>query len=166
MPLLKDGNTIKDIWVQVDDDTDVPATGGVIVSLERWLSQSETLRGRNAPIGVLLKSGQSPAQLLDALNDLDLVALDFPAYTDGRSYSAAKLLRQRYGFEGEIRAVGNVLRDQYAAMLRCGFDAFEVADDIDPAAWAASAKAMSNTYQHAVDGAQAIWAKRHGICAA
>tara|TARA_R110001599_G_scaffold85916_1_gene230613 strand:+ start:9478 stop:9975 length:498 start_codon:yes stop_codon:yes gene_type:complete len=165
MPLLKDGKIIEDIWVQVYDDADVPATGGAMVSLERWLSQSDTLRGRNAPVGVLLKSGQSPAQLLDALNDLDLVVLDFPAYTDGRSYSAAKLLRQRYGFDGEIRAVGNVLRDQYAAMLRCGFDAFEVADDIDPAAWAASAAAMSNGYQHAVDGAQAIWAKRHGISA-
>jgi uncharacterized protein (DUF934 family) len=124
------------------------------------------LRGRNAPVGVLLKSGQSPAQLLDALNDLDLLALEFPAYTDGRSYSAAKLLRQRYGFDGEIRAVGNVLQDQYAAMLRCGFDAFEVSGEIDPAAWARSATAMSNVYQHAVDDVQAIWAKRHGLSAA
>ena len=163
MPLLKDGNIIEDIWVHVDDDADVPATGGAIVSLERWLSQADILRGRNAPIGVLLQSGQSPAQLLDTLNDVDLVALDFPAYTDGRSYSAARLLRGRYGFDGEIRAVGNVLRDQYAAMLRCGFDAFEVAGDIDPAAWAKSATAMSHVYQHAVDGVQAVWAKRHGI---
>lgn len=166
MPLLKDGNLIEDVWVHVDDDADVPATGSAIVSLECWLSQSETLRGRNAPVGVLLKSGQSPAQLLDALNDLDLLALEFPAYTDGRSYSAAKLLRQRYGFDGEIRAVGNVLQDQYAAMLRCGFDAFEVSGEIDPAAWARSATAMSNVYQHAVDDVQAIWAKRHGLSAA
>ncbi len=165
MPLLKEGALIDDTWMHVDDETALPATGGVIVSLERWLADADSLRGRNTPVGVLLKSGQSPAQLLDGLDDLDLVALDFPAYTDGRSYSAARLLRQRYGFDGEIRAVGNVLRDQYAAMLRCGFDAFEVAENIELAAWATSAKAISNVYQHAADDAQAIWAKRHGIFA-
>ena len=88
--------------------------------------------------------------------------LTFPAFTDGRAFSQARLLRQRFGYKGEIRATGNVLRDQYAFMQRCGFDAFEVAEDTDLAGWGRSAQAMSRHYQTAADGVRAVWAKRHG----
>ncbi len=164
MPLLKDGKLIPDDWTIVEDDQAVNEAGAAIVTLERWLSEGETLSTRNQPIGVALRNDQSPSQLIDDLDAISLVQLDFPAYTDGRAYSAARLLRQRYGFKGEIRAVGNVLRDQYPLMLRCGFDAFVVSDGIDIEAWKTSRDVIKNAYQSAANNdEQPIWAKRHGI---
>lgn len=163
MPLLKDGMIVDDEWVRVDDDADITDELAVVVSLERWLSEADTLRGRNAPVAVAIGNHQSPLQIAEDLEAIDAVFLTFPAYTDGRAYSQARLLRQRYGYAGEIRATGNVLRDQYAFMQRCGFDAFEVADDADLAGWGKSSGAMSTAYQTAADGAQAIWAKRHDL---
>ncbi|WNJ98794.1 DUF934 domain-containing protein [Thalassospiraceae bacterium LMO-JJ14] len=163
MPLLKGGMIVADDWVRIDEDADIANETAVVVSLERWLSEADTLRGRNAPVAVAIGNHQSPSQIVEDLETIDAVFLTFPAYTDGRAYSQARLLRQRYGYKGEIRATGNVLRDQYAFMQRCGFDAFEVADDADPAGWDKSTDAMSASYQTAADGAQAIWAKRHGM---
>lgn len=162
MPLLKDGQIVTDEWVRVDDDADIADEVAVVVSLERWLDQADTLKQRNARVAVSLKNDQSAAQIVDDLEAIDAVFLTFPAYTDGRAYSQARLLRQRYGFKGEIRATGNVLRDQYAFMQRCGFDAFEIAEGVDLAGWGKSANAMSAAYQNAADGVQAVWARRHG----
>lgn len=162
MPLLKQGQIAADPWARIDDNAAIATETAVVVLLQRWLTEAETLRTRNAPVAVALSNDQSPAQIVDDLDAIDAVFLTFPAYTDGRAYSQARLLRQRYGFTGEIRATGNVLRDQYAFMLRCGFDAFEVADDADLAGWGKSAALMSASYQTAADGAKAIWAKRHG----
>ena len=161
MPLLKNGCLIDDAWVVVGDDEDIPAAGGAIVSLEVWQADRERLIGRNAPLGVALKNDQPVSALAEDLSQFALVSLAFPAYTDGRAYSQARRLRDRYGFAGEVRATGQVLRDQYPLMLRCGFDAFEVADGINLEKWQASVTAMHDVYQPAADGAQAIWAKRH-----
>lgn len=164
MPLLKGEAIVADPWTYVGDDADVPDAqslqGGVIVSAARWLIEKDTLRRRNAPVGVTLRNDRPINDIADHLDGLELVALVFPAFTDGRAYSAARLLRERYGFKGEIRATGNVLRDQYPLMRRCGFDAFEVVDGIDVAAWISSDRAVTAPYQPAADGVQAIWAKR------
>ncbi len=162
MPLLKDGQIVADDWVRVDDDADIADEVAVVVSLERWLDQADTLKQRNARVAVSLNNDQSVAQIVDDLDAIDAVFLTFPAYTDGRAYSQARLLRQRYGYKGEIRATGNVLRDQYAFMQRCGFDAFEIADGADLAGWGKSASAMSAAYQNAADSVQAVWSRRHG----
>ncbi|MBI2977394.1 MAG: DUF934 domain-containing protein, partial [Rhodospirillales bacterium] len=121
MPLLKEGAFVADPWVTVADGADIPADVPVIVSQERWLERAKELAGRNAPIGVRLKSHQSPETIAEDLHRFSLVALEFPHFKDGRAYSYARLLRERYGFKGEIRAVGNVLRDQHLFMIRCGF---------------------------------------------
>lgn len=165
MPLLKSSQIVTDTWVRVDDNADIAAATAVVVSLGRWLSDAETLRKRNAPVAVALTNDQSPSQIIDDLEAIDAVFLTFPVYTDGRAYSQARLLRQRYGYTGEIRATGNVLQDQYAFMQRCGFDAFEIADDADLAGWGKSAASVSAPYQTAADGVQAIWARRHGQAA-
>jgi uncharacterized protein (DUF934 family) len=86
------------------------------------------------------------------LDRLAAVALVFPSFRDGRAYSQARLLRERYGFEGELRATGQVLRDQFVFMLRAGFDAFEVKKDSDAAAFAATSKRYSVFYQPTGDG--------------
>jgi uncharacterized protein (DUF934 family) len=165
MPLLKEGQIVTDPWVRVEDDADISGETAVVVSLKRWLDEAETLKSRNAPVAVALSNDQSPSQLVDDFDSIDAVFLTFPAYTDGRAYSQARLLRQRYGFQGEIRATGNVLRDQYAFMQRCGFDAYDVAEGIDLAGWGRSAGAMSEVYQTATDDVQTIWAKRQGTAA-
>jgi len=162
MPLLKNGQIAADAWVRIDDDGDIADETAVVVSLQRWQAEAETLRKRNAPVAVALANDQSPDAIVQDLDVIDAVFLTFPAYTDGRAYSQARLLRQRHGYTGEIRATGNVLRDQYAFMQRCGFDAFEVADDVDLAGWGRSAQMMTESYQTAADGLQAVWAKRHG----
>src|SRR3546814_6954056 len=98
-------------------------------------SDLERLRGHNGRLGLRLKSDQSPAGIAEDLGHFQLVALEFPRFGDGRAYSYARLLRERSGFKGELRAVGNVLRDQFLFMLRCGFDAFEVANENAVDAW-------------------------------
>ncbi|MBX3507944.1 MAG: DUF934 domain-containing protein, partial [Parvibaculum sp.] len=108
MQLIKNGSFIEDQFVTVGDDEALPE-GAAIVSLERWQAERETLRARNAPVGVRLKSGQEPSVIAQDLDKLAVVALEFPAYRNGRAYSYARLLRERYGFKGEVRAVGNVL---------------------------------------------------------
>lgn len=165
MPLLKNNILVQDSWTVVADDAALPSDGGAIVGLDRWKAEGETLKGRNAPLGITLSSAESPALIAADLNAFQVVRLQFPAFTDGRAYSYARLLRERYGFKGEIRAAGNVLRDQYAHMLRCGFDAFEVAEGIDPADWAASRDKVGLAYQNATDGVRAVWARRHGKAA-
>lgn len=125
MPLIKDQQIVTDDWQHVEDGDALPATGGAIVSLARWQADAESLNGRNAPLGIRLKSEERAELIAADLDRFDVVALEFPAFKDGRAYSTARLLRERYRYTGEVRAVGDVLRDQLQFMLRCGFDAFE-----------------------------------------
>ncbi|MEK9662881.1 MAG: DUF934 domain-containing protein [Alphaproteobacteria bacterium] len=125
MPLIKDRTVVEDGWSHLADDEAVPAEGGVIVSLARWQAERDSLAGRNAPLGIRLKSDERPDAVAADLDRFDVVALEFPAFKDGRAYSSARLLRDRFRYSGELRACGDVLRDQLAFMARCGFDAFE-----------------------------------------
>ena len=159
MPLIKDGDLIDDPWLRVADDQDLP-DGPVIVSLERWQDAADDVVAHNGPLGVVLMSDQSPDLIADDLGRFDLVALDFPAFTDGRAYSYARLLRERLDFEGEVRAVGNVLRDQVAFMVRCGFNAFEMADTNAAEAFKQALAEVSVTYQPAGDARRPAMALR------
>ncbi|ESR22838.1 DUF934 domain-containing protein [Lutibaculum baratangense] len=116
----------EDRWQAVPDETALPGEGAVIVSSARLEEARET----NAlELGVALEPGEPVEDIAEHLSRLSLVSLPFPAFTDGRSYSAARLLRERYGFEGEIRARGDVLIDQIPLMLRCGFTSFLVSHE-------------------------------------
>lgn len=165
MPLLKNDALIEDTWTVVADGEDLPADGGAIVTLARWQAERGALEGRNAPLGITLTSAESPALIAGDLAAFQVIRLQFPAFTDGRAYSYARLLRERYGYTGEVRAAGNVLRDQYAHMRRCGFDAFEVGAGNDVSDWKASAEIVGLAYQNATDGVRAVWARRHGKAA-
>jgi uncharacterized protein (DUF934 family) len=151
MPLIKHGEIVEDPWMRLADDDAVPASGAVIVSLERWNAGQEALLARGEPLGVRLASHQPASELAPHLERLSLIALEFPTFRDGRAYSTARLLRERYGYIGELRAVGNVLRDQFLFMVRCGFDAFEAADQKEAAAWKKSMNEFSVWYQPAAD---------------
>jgi uncharacterized protein (DUF934 family) len=105
----------------------LPATGRVAVAKARFLTERAALFARDEPVGVVLESGESLDGVEDDVTRLGLVALRFPRYADGRNYSTARILRDRLGYRGELRATGDVLRDQIGFLLRAGFDALEIA---------------------------------------
>jgi uncharacterized protein (DUF934 family) len=130
--LIKDGAIVDDRWTllrQAASENDVPRTPA-IVPLELWLAARDRLRAR-ADIGVWLEPADDVDLLAADLPALPLIAVDFPQFTDGRGYSTARLLRERYAFAGELRAIGDVLRDQLYYMAQCGFNAFAVRADRD-----------------------------------
>ena len=129
--LIKDGRIVDDRWTLLREAAslaDVPADVAAIVPLALWRTERETLRARGE-IGVWLKPDDDPDLLADDLPALPLVAVDFPQFTDGRGYSTARLLREKQGFAGELRAIGDVLRDQLYYLRECGFNAFAVRAD-------------------------------------
>lgn len=162
MLITKAGETVADPWVLLEGEAAGGGDAPLMVTLEHWRSHREALMGHNGPLGLMLADDESPALVAEELERFALIALDFPAFKNGRAYSSARLLRQRYGFTGEIRAVGDVLRDQIAFMIRCGFDSFAVADDFPLEAWAEITGEMTHVYQSAADDRINIIDRRHG----
>ena len=152
MQLIKGGRIVADDFARLADDAPVPHREPVIVSAARFLAEAETFAQREAPTGVIWPNDRRVAELAPHLDRLALVALVFPIFRDGRAFSQARLIRERYGFRGELRATGQVLRDQFLFMLRAGFDAFEVTKDADAAAFAQAARRYSVFYQPTGDG--------------
>jgi uncharacterized protein (DUF934 family) len=150
MPLIREGVPACDPWTQAADEAALPQ-GPAVVSLARWQAERETLIARNEPLGIRLKSSEAPEAIAADVARFDLICLEFPKFQDGRAYSHARKLRQRHGFTGELRAVGNVLRDQFLFMQRCGFDAFEVKDAGAVRDWQRAMSEISVAYQPAAD---------------
>ena len=161
MPLIRATGVVDDPWLFVPDEEPLPDTGAVIVTLARWQANRDQLTARPTPLGLRLKSDQPPSLIAGDIERFDVIALEFPKFTNGRAYSSARLLRERYGFRGELRAVGNVLRDQLAFMRRCGFDSYEIPQQVDAAAWLASLGGISVVYQPATDERASVLALRH-----
>jgi len=152
MPLVKNGTIATDIFVHVPDGAELPDDGAVMVSAARFLEDPEALLRRAGKLGVIWPNNRDVDDLVPFLDRLAAVALVFPSFRDGRAYSQARLLRERHGYDGELRATGQVLRDQFVFMLRAGFDAFEVKKDSDAEAFGVSAKRYSVFYQPTGDG--------------
>ena len=152
MPLVKAGHIVKDRYVRVADDATVPDGIPVIVEANRFLADAPALTHRDGPIGVLWPNDRQVAELAPLLDHLSLVALVFPKFRDGRAYSQARLLRERHGFRGELRATGEVLRDQFLFLIRAGFDSLEVRKDADAAAFAEAVGRYSVFYQESANG--------------
>lgn len=127
MALWKNGAFESDAYVSIADEDSVP-DGAVIVSLKRFLADRETLLARNTPLGVTLQPADRLEQIVDDLPRLSLLALAFPKFADGRAFSLARLARERHGFAGELRAVGDILFDRIAYMQRCGFDTLDISN--------------------------------------
>jgi uncharacterized protein (DUF934 family) len=151
MPLVKGNSIVADDYVRVADEDAIP-DGTVLLPAARFLVDPEGLLKRNSKVGVIWPNNKNVAELKPYLDRLAVIALVFPNFRDGRAYSQARLLRERYGFAGELRATGQVLRDQFVFMLRAGFDAFEVKKDNDAAAFAKVAGRYSVFYQPTGDG--------------
>jgi uncharacterized protein (DUF934 family) len=156
MPTLiswADGRAVaaEDPFTDVADDSDIPP-GDVIVSLTRFQQEGERLLGEGRSLGVRVESTEAVEDLAYDLPGLAVVALVFPKFAQGQAYSSATLLRERYAFKGEVRAVGDVLREQARFMVRCGFDAFEPADGSTPDQWTKAVGRFRHVYQRAADG--------------
>jgi uncharacterized protein (DUF934 family) len=152
MPLIKDGRVVNDPWIPVADDAELPATGAIIVSLARWRAERQFLDRHDGPLGIRLASNELVSEIAGEADRFAVIALDFPSFRDGRAYSSARLLRQRWRYRGEIRATGNVLRDQFLFLHRCGFDALEVSKPVDADAWENAIDELTVCYQSAADG--------------
>ena len=160
MPLIKNGQVVPEDWGYVSDEAPLPSTGAVFVSLARWQAERDALRGRNQPVGVVLPNDADPKAIAEDLPHLSAIALVFPKYTDGRAYSQARLLRERYGFTGQLRATGNVLRDQLLFMQRSGFDAYEIARPDAAEVFRAALAEMTLFHQPTGDGRATILQQR------
>lgn len=144
---------IEDEWVLLrEHGTDIPVAGDIIVPAADWLAHSDRLATREGKVGVWFGPADDPGVLKDALDGIALIAIEFPKFTDGRGYSIAALLRRRYGWTGELRAFGDVLRDQLFYMARAGFSSFAVPEDKDAAATAEGLNVFSVSYQDSSDG--------------
>src|SRR5580700_4062042 len=152
MPLVKNGKILGDAFVHVADDAEIPGDGAILISSTRFLGDPETLSRRAGKTGVIWPNNRDVDDLVPYLDRLAVVGLVFPSFRDGRAYSQARLLRERYLYRGELRATGQVLRDQFVFMLRAGFDAFEVKKESDAAAFTSTAKHYSVFYQPTGDG--------------
>jgi uncharacterized protein (DUF934 family) len=152
MPLVKVGKIAGDAFVHVVDDAEIPADGAILIPAARFLADAEAVLRHPGKTGVIWPNNRDVDDLVPYLERLAMVALVFPTFRDGRAYTQARLLRERYGFRGELRATGQVLRDQFVFMLRAGFDAFEVKKDSDAEAFANTTKRYSVFYQPTGDG--------------
>lgn len=151
MLVNRNGAIIEDRWVSVGDDEAVPLAAPVIVSLRRWEAERHSLIARSIPLGVRLTSHEQAESIAADLRLLDLVAIEFPSIGDGRGYSNGRLLRERYGFQGELRAAGSLVRDVFPMLRRCGFDVIEARDEAEALAWHDAVGAIAVAYQPATD---------------
>ncbi len=125
--LIKDRTIVDDHFVVVTANEDSPLDlpdAPVLVKLPLWQAQRAALLAHPHAKGVQLAPDEFAETILDDLDKLDLVAIEFPAFADGRGYSTAHALRGRYGFKGELRAVGDVFKDTLFYQQRCGFNSF------------------------------------------
>ena len=164
--IIKHGQIVDDNWQVIklaegETPESAPLPGeNIIVPLTVWQARKKEILGHGAPFGVWLDSHEEPEALAADLPHVTLIAVNFPKFADGRGYSTARLLRERYEYQGELRAIGDVLQDQLFYMKRCGFDTFAVRADKDIQAALAGLNDFSETYQAAVDQPQPLFRRR------
>lgn len=134
--------------------------GAVLVPLAVWIARKPELLTRSTPVGVWLDAGDGPEAIADDLTALPVIGVNFPKFVDGRGYSTARLLRERYGYQGELRAIGDVLQDQLFLMARCGFDAFALRADKSIEQALDAFETFKAPYQAAVDQTQPLFRRR------
>lgn len=164
--LIKNNAVIDDAWQVLREIPEDGLPGGkIIVPLNYWLEHRDNLRARgasneNEKVGVWLASDQPPTPLADDLALLPVIAIDFPLFTDGRGFSYGRMLREHFKYKGEVRAIGQFIRDQLYYLSRCGFDAYAI-ETTDPEKALASLNDFSSSYSASID--QPLpWFRRNG----
>ncbi len=170
--IIKNREVVSDDWhlVRAAEDGTLPAVdallpGRVIVPFSWWKQHKNALTAahKKEPIGVWLAPDDEPAELVEDFDKLGLIAVDFPKFSDGRGFSIGRLLRERYHWTGELRAIGDVLRDQLLFHFRCGFDAYAVREDKDIHDALKAFGELPIRYQAAVDELQPLFRRRAAL---
>jgi uncharacterized protein (DUF934 family) len=162
MALIKDKRVVdNDPWIAVADDQPIPATGDVLISWQRFDRCDIEPETRDGRVGLRIAPEDDLLQVITHLPKVSLVAIDFPKFGDGRGYTKARLLRERYQYKGELRAVGEVLADQLFYMLRCGFDSFQLAAGKDTQAALRAFETFSVKYPAATDEPRPLYVRAH-----
>jgi uncharacterized protein (DUF934 family) len=169
MALIKDRKRASDNWrllesVEVGEDGALPAlpAGDLIVPIAVWARARAPLLAREGSVGVWFRGDDDPAAVANDVAHIGVIAVEFASFTDGRGYSIGRLLRQRYGWKGELRAIGDVQRDQIFYLMRCGFDAFALREDEDVDVALMAFEDFSERYQAAVDQPLPLFRRREG----
>ena len=165
MALIKDRKVTRDSWRLLEAGADgalpsIPGTGDVIVPLAVWRLFRDELIARSGRLGISLAGSDEPADIASDLQHLELIAVKFASFTDGRGYSIARLLRERHAWRGELRAIGDIQRDQLYYLSRCGFDAFDLRDGEDVQSAVAAFDDFSEAYQTAADRVVPLFRRR------
>lgn len=147
MPLIKNSEFVTDTWQKAEGNAEFAKGTKVIVSFEHFLDHKEDLLNSSIELGIAIANDVDVLQLEPYVDNLALIALNFPKFADGRAYSQARIIREQLGFEGELRATGDVLPDQAVSMLRCGFDSFEVSDKVILETWNKAVSTLNAVYQ-------------------
>lgn len=163
--IIKDRNVVTDPWqlLSAADDGGLPAippAGDIIVPLVLWRQRRELLAAHPGRLGVWLDSHEDPAAIAEDLKLFGVVAVNFPTFGDGRGFSTARLLRERFGWKGELRAVGDIFRDQLFFLAGCGFDAFVLRKGEDPQEALAGFGVFSESYQASVERPLPLFRRR------
>ncbi len=159
--LIRNLKVEADDYTLLADDAALPTSGKIIVSYTRWHAERDALLASGLSVGIKIPNTVDIATVLPEIAERPLIALDFPAFPDGRAYSQARLLAERFAYQGELRATGKaVVRDQIGFMVRCGFTSFELREGQDPAACLAAVHEFSVPYQQAADQSQPVFLRR------
>ena len=151
--LIKRRRIVADSWRRLSVGgalPELPQRGGLVVPLGLWLERRSELLERGGGLGLWLDSHEEPEAIAPDVGRFELIAVNFPKFQDGRGFSTARLLRERYGYQGELRAIGHVTRDHLYYMEGCGFDAFELREGEDAEQALAAFAAFSEAYQSSV----------------
>jgi len=162
MVLVKGLQVVSDGWKHLEDSDPIPNSGAITISWARWVAERDTIKRAPKDLGVRLPNTVPTAEIGAEAAKFGLIAVTFPSFSDGRAFSQARVLRDRYGFTGEIRATGGVLRDQLQFMQRCGIDAFEVPERALDEDWFAALDEFDLFYQPAEDNRPWIARQRLG----
>ena len=158
--LIRDNQVVEDEWTQLAAGADLPAnTDKLLIAASDWPQRRQQIT-QSGRAGVWIDGDGDIEDIITDLKTFEVLAINFPVFSDGRGYSLARLLRQRYHFQGELRAIGDVLPDQLYYLRRCGFDAFALRADRDPEAALDALKPFSESYQAAADQPVPLFRRR------
>lgn len=166
--MIKDGAIVDNHW-DIITDTDSTATinlaGSSLVSTAYWLQHKDALSAKLADntLGLWIKNDQDISEFADIIHQFPVIAIDFPVFMDGRGFSIARILRDRYNYQGELRATGGIIRDQLCYLKRSGFNAFDLDESIDLQASLASLNDFTESYQTAADQKTPLFRRRGAL---
>jgi len=163
--IIKDKKLAPDPWLRLDDAADgtapaIPPEGDVIVPLALWRTKREALLARTGRVGIRVDGHEEPSSFVDDLRHFGVIAVYFKSFGDGRGFSLGRLLREHYGYRGELRAVGDIFRDQLHFLSGCGFDAFELRPGEDPQEALSGFRVFSEAYQASTERPLPLFRRR------